>query len=153
MLQSCFYKLGTALVPDNMKTITVDFFENNAPIVIPTLAQTFTEDLKNRVRNQSKLTIVRDNGDGRFEGRITDYNYQNVAVTANERSNLVRLTITVSCKYTSNLDPDLSFEQSFSQSEQFSLDNGSIQAQEPRIIPIIVKRLTEDIFNKAFSNW
>jgi hypothetical protein len=151
--QSCFYKFGTANVPPNMKTVTIDLFENNAPIVIPTLAQNFTEDFKNRIRTQTKLSLIRDNGDGRFEGRITDYNYQNVAVTANERSNLIRLTITVSCKYTNSLDPEQSFEQSFSQSEQFSLDNGSIQQQEPKIIPIIVRRLTEDIFNKAFANW
>ncbi len=152
--QSCgVYTLKGSSIPANLKTVSVDFFENAAPIVVPTLSQAFTEELKTRIRTQSKLNIIRENADGHFEGRITDYNIGNVAVTANERSSLVRLTITVSVKYTSALETKDSFEQSFSQSEQFSLDQGSVQAQEPKIIPIITKRLTEDIFNKAFANW
>ena len=136
-----------------MKTVTVDFFENTAPLIVTTLSQAFTEELKSRIRTQSDLNIIRDNGDGRFEGRITDYNFTNVAVTAEERSNLVRLTITVSVKYTNSLEPDQGFEQSFSQFEQFSIDGTSVQAQEPKIIPIVTRKLTEDIFNKAFANW
>lgn len=151
--QACSYKFNGASIPANMKTVSVDFFENTAPLVVPTLSQAFTEELKTRIRTQSRLNLIRDNADGHFEGRITDYNFANVAVTAGERANLVRLTITVQVKYTSALDPEQSFEQSFSQYEQFSLDNGSIQTQEPKVIPIVTRRLTEDIFNKAFANW
>lgn len=147
------YKFRGDSIPPTMKTVTVDFFENNASIVVPTLSQSFTEELRNRIRNQSRLVVVRDNGEAIFEGRISDYSFTNVAVTANERSDLVRLTITVQVKYTNALRPEDSFEKSFSQFEQFSLSNGSIQAQEPRIIPIVTKRLTEDIFNQAFANW
>ncbi|MBC8054836.1 MAG: LptE family protein [Sphingobacteriaceae bacterium] len=153
-VQSCWvYKFNGASIPANMKTVAVDFFENTASMVVPTLSQAFTEELKTRIRTQSRLNIIRDNADAVFEGRITDYSLTNVAVTAGEKANLVRLSITVSVKYTSTLDPESSFEQSFTQFEQFSLDNGSIQTQEPRIIPIVTKRLTEDIFNKAFANW
>lgn len=151
--QACSYKFNGASFPPNMKTVTVDFFENTAPLIVPTLSQAFTEELKTRIRTQSPLNIIRDNGDGRFEGRITDYNFTNVAVTAEERANLVRLTITVSVKYTNSLEPDQGFEQSFSQFEQFSIDGTSVQAQEPKIIPIVTRKLTEDIFNKAFANW
>jgi hypothetical protein len=153
LLQGCSYKFNGASIPPNMKSVSVGFFENAAPLVVPTLSQAFTEELKNRIRNQSNLAVIRDNADGTFEGRITDYNFSNVAVTAGERANLVRLTITVNVKYTDALEPSNSFEQSFSQFEQFSLDNGSVQVQEPKIIPIVTRRLTEDIFNKAFANW
>lgn len=152
-LAGCSYKFSGATIPENMKTISVDLFENTAPLVVPTLSQAFTEAFKTRIRNQTKLNIVRDNADGHFEGRITDYSFTNVAVTANERANLVRLTITVNVKYVNSLEPDQGFEQPFTQFEQFSLDNGSVQAQEPNIIPIVTRRLTEDIFNKAFENW
>lgn len=153
IFQACSYKFSGTSIPPNMKTVSVDFFENTAPLVVPTLSQAFTEELKTRIRTQSKLNLIRENAEGHFEGRITDYSFTNVAVTAGERANLVRLTITVNVKYTSALDPKQSFEQPFSQYEQFSLDNGSIQAQEPKVIPIVTKRLTEDIFNKAFANW
>jgi hypothetical protein len=151
LLQGCSYKFNGASIPPNMKSVSVGFFENAAPLVVPTLSQAFTEELKNRIRNQSNLAVIRDNADGTFEGRITDYNFSNVAVTAGERANLVRLTITVNVKYTDALEPSNSFEQSFSQFEQFSLDNGSVQVQEPKIIPIVTRRLTEDIFNKKWQ--
>lgn len=153
VLQECSYKFNGASIPANMKSVSVGFFENTSSLVVPTLSLSFTEELRARIRNQSRLNVIRDNADANFEGRITDYSITNVAVTAGERANLVRLTITVSVKYTNALVPEDSFEHSFSQYEQFSLDNGSVQAQEPRIIPIVTRRLTEDIFNRAFANW
>ena len=150
--QGC-YTFKSQSIPDNLKTVSVGFFENTASIVVPTLSQSFTEELKTRIRTQSSLNVIRGNADASFEGTITDFSYTNVAITAGERANLVRLTITVKVKYTSALNDEASFEQTFSQFEQFSLDNGSIQTQEPRVIPIVTRRLTEDIFNKAFANW
>ena len=89
-LQSCWlYSFSGASIPPNMKTVSVDFFDNTAPLVVPTLSQAFTEELKTRIRTQSKLNLIRDNADGHFEGRITDFAYTNVAVTAGERANLV----------------------------------------------------------------
>jgi hypothetical protein len=148
------YKLNQASIPGEMKTLVVQFFENNAPLVVPYLGQQFTEALKTRIRNQTRLSIVRESGDGTFEGRITDYSIKPVAVTAtNERADLVRLTITVNVKYTNNFDKELNFEQSFSRFVDFSIQGSSIQAQEPNRIQEVNNMLTEDIFNRAFANW
>ena len=154
LFSSCgVYKFNGASIPPNMKTVSIQLFENNAPIVVPYLSQQFTEGLKNRIRNQSRLNTTRENADAQFEGRITDYSIQPLAVNANERANLVRLTITVSVKYTNSLENEDSFEQSFSRYTDFSLDQGSVQTQEPKLIPIVTDMLTEDIFNRAFANW
>lgn len=154
LCQSCgIYSFSGTSIPPGMKTISVDFFENTAPIVVPTLSQAFTEELKSRIRNQTNLNLIRDNADGHFEGRITDYNIAPVAITANERANLVRLTITVSVKYMNAVDPTQDFEQPFSRYTEFSIDNETVQQQEPKVIPIVNKMLIEDIFNKAFANW
>ncbi len=147
------YKFNGASIPANMKTVSIQIFENNAPIVVPYLSTNFTEALKTRIRNQTRLNTVRDNADAQFEGRITDYSIKPLAITANERANLVRLTITVNVKYTNALDNEASFEQSFSRYTDFSLDNGSLQSQEPKLIPLVTDMLTEDIFNRAFANW
>ena len=56
-------------IPEGMTTYTVQFFENTAPIVNPTLSQTFTEALKERIRSQSSLSQVTNEGDAIFEGR------------------------------------------------------------------------------------
>ena len=152
LLSSCWlYSFSGASIPANMKTVNVIFFENNAPIVIPTLSQKFTEALKNRIRNQSALNVVRNDADATFEGRITDYNSKPVAITGNERAEATRLTITVNVKYTNKVRPEDSFEQSFSRFSDFQGSN--LAANESRLIEDINKQLTEDIFNRAFANW
>jgi hypothetical protein len=156
--QSCTYKLSLAgvSIPGTMKTIRVDFFENNAPLVVNTLSQQFTEALKDRIRNTTSLSIVRgEDADATMSGNITGYDIAPVSVSATN-SNVApiagasRLTITVSVKYDCLKDKKLSFDQSFSKYEDFT---GDIAAHEQTLIADINKQLTEDIFNKAFANW
>lgn len=153
MQQSCGYKLSGASIPAEMKTISVQFFENNSTLVVPYLSQQFTEALKNRIRNQSRLSITRTDADANFEGRISDYSIRPVAIQGNERAGLNRLTITVNVKYTNALKPDQGFEQSFSRFKEFSIAGTSLQQQETRFITQINEELSEDIFNRAFANW
>ena len=151
--QSCAYKLSGTMIPVEMKTVSVQFFENNSTLVVPYLSQSFTEALKDRIRNQSRLSVVRSEGDANFEGRITDYSIRPVAIQGNERAGLSRLSITVSVKYSNALKPEQSFEQSFTRFQDLDLAAGALQTQESRLIPLINQQLTEDIFNRAFDNW
>lgn len=151
--ESCGYKLSGASIPAEMKTVSVQFFENNSTLVVPYLSQNFTEALKNRIRNQSRLSVIRAEGDANFEGRISDYSIRPIAVQGNERAGLSRLSITVNVKYTNVLKPEQSFEQSFTRFQDLDLAAGPLQQQEARLIPIINGQLTEDIFNRAFANW
>jgi hypothetical protein len=154
LLQSCgTYSFSGASIPPEMKTVSIQFFENNSQLVVPYLSQQFTEALKERVRNQSRLSIVRSDADANFEGRITDYSIRPVAIQGNERAGLNRLTITVNVKYSNTLNPELNFEQAFQAFQEFSLSQSSIQSQEQKLIELINKQLTELIFNKAFANW
>jgi hypothetical protein len=155
---SCTYKLslsGTS-IPPNMKTIRVDFFENNAALVVNNLSTQFTEALKDRIRNTTRLSIVRgEEADAVLSGSITDYNITPVSInaTANNVAPIAgasQLTITVNVKYVDNLNKKNSFEQPFSKALPFS---GDINTQEQTLIAAINKQITEDIFNKAFENW
>lgn len=150
--QSCgIYSFSGASIPANMKTVSVQFFENTAPLVVAGLSQQFTETLKDRIRNQTSLGMVRDNADGNFEGRITDYSIKSIAVTGNERAEGTRLSITVSVKYTNQLDEQLSFEQSFTRFRD--VQGSSVIGREQGLIREINNDLAEDIFNRAFANW
>lgn len=151
---SCgLYSFTGASIPPDMETVSIDFFENSAPLVVPYLSQEFTESLKNRVRNQTRLSMVRTDGDAAFEGKITGYSINPTAVQGNDRAGLNRLTITVNVKYSNKLNPKLNFEQSFSRFKDFSTSAGPIQTQEQQLIKEINEMLTEDIFNRAFANW
>ncbi len=152
--QSCgTYSFSGASIPPEMKTVSVQFFENTSALVVPYLSQQFTEGLKDRIRNQSRLSIVRTESDANFEGRITDYTIRPVAIQGNARAGLDRVTVTVSVKYSNVLKPELNFEQSFQAFQEFSLNQGPIQTQEQKLLALIIRQLTEDIFNKAFANW
>jgi hypothetical protein len=157
LYSSCSVTLNGASIPRDMSTINVVFFENTAPLVVSNLSQTFTEALKERIRSQSRLAIVRGEADAIMEGAITGYNYAPVSVQATNnntppRATATRLTITVNVKYTNNKDKKLSpdFEQSFTRYTDFT---GDINSQEQNLIRIVTQQLTEDIFNKAFANW
>ena len=148
--QSCGVRYGFSggSIPENMKTVNVQFFEN-----IATLGQNFTEGLKERIRSQSRLSQVSGNADAMFEGVITGYDITPAAVEANtDRAALNRLTITVKVKYTNNLDEtgESNFEETFTQYREFA---GQVQAQEESLNAEIIKLLTEDVYNRAFANW
>ncbi|MDT3403058.1 LptE family protein [Mucilaginibacter terrae] len=154
---SCSVTLSGASIPVDMKTINVAFFENNAPLVVNNLSTLFTEALKDRIRSQSRLGIVRGEADATIEGTITGYTLAPVSIQATNNNTAplataTRLTITVNVKYVNNKDKKLSpdFEQSFSRYTDFT---GDINSQEQSLIRIINQQLTEDIFNKAFANW
>ena len=154
LFQSCgVYSLSGASIPEEMKTISVQFFENNATLVVPYLANQFTEALKERIRNQSALSIERGEADANFEGRITDYSIRPVAIQGNERAGLTRITVTVQVKYTNTFKPEFNFEESFNASQEFSLNQGPLESQQQKLITVINRQLSVLIFNRAFANW
>lgn len=156
VLTACAYKFNGASTV-GLKTVVVKVFENNAPLVVPTLSNEFTEALKTRIRNQTSLSISTTEGDAVFEGRITGYDIKPVALqsSATPTAGANRLTITVAVKYTNNTagKEKASFEESFTKYFDFPLNGASIQAALPGAIENINKQLTEDIFNRAFAQW
>lgn len=154
-LMGCAYKFNGASIPPDMKTLNVRFFENVAPLVVPTLSQQFTEELKERIRTQSRLSITQNEADATFEGRITGYDIKPIAFGDNTRptAGANRLTITVTVKYTNNLDSKQSFEQSFSSFVDFTLSGQTLQSMEQGLIKQVTTQLTENIFNRSFAQW
>jgi phosphohistidine swiveling domain-containing protein len=157
LFNSCAYKLSLngASIPPDLKTIDIQFFENNALLVVPTLSQTFTEALKSRIRSQTNISIIRGEANATMSGAITGYSIAPVSIQATNSNTAPiagasRITITVQVKYVYDADKKLSFDESFTKSKDFT---GDISSQEQALIPDIVRQLTDDIFNRAFANW
>ncbi len=152
----CSITLNGASIPPELKNINVEYFENNAPLVVNNLSQDFTEALKARIRSQSKLVIVRSpDADASMTGSIVNYTITPVSVEASNPNtppiaNASRLSVTVSVKYTNKADKKLDFEQQFTKYQDFQ---GDISSREQDLLRIIIRQLTEDIFNRAFANW
>ncbi|MDR0420820.1 MAG: LPS assembly lipoprotein LptE [Prevotellaceae bacterium] len=134
------------------KTVSIDYFQNIAPIVIPTLSNTFTEALKEKFVKQTPLTLITKDADLSFEGEIRDYSVSSIAVTAEEIASQNRLTIRIHVKFTNKLDEKWSFDRDFSAYEDFDSAQ-SLNSVQDNLIKLIVDKLIEDIFNASVANW
>ena len=153
--QSCkvSYSFTGASIDPKIKTISVKYFPNRSEIVVPTLSQQFTDALKEKFRSQTKLQQVNSTGDVNFEGEIVRYTpTQATAIQSNDKPAKNRLTIDVKVRYTNNIKPEESFEQTFSRYQEYDATT-SLNSVESNLITQIVDQLTDDIFNKAFANW
>jgi hypothetical protein len=135
-----------------LKTVSVQYFTNRAVLVQPALSQYITNALIDKCKAQTSLSIVNGVGDAAFEGEINEYYTKPITVSADARAATNRFTITVKVKYTNSVDPDLSFEQSFSRYQDYD-SNLDLSSVEKELSDKIVVLLIEDIFNKAFVNW
>ena len=140
-------------VSPNAKTVYVATFPNNASLVNPNLSQEFTTALKDRIQNQTPLTIVdTKNADYVFEGAITGYSINPIALQSDDIAAMNRLTISVRVTFKNKFEENLNFEQTFSRFVDYS-SKLTFTSIEAGLMQEIVDFLTEDIFNKAFVNW
>jgi len=148
---SCKVSLSGASIPPDAKTISVAVFPNNAPLVQPSLSQAFTEELRNIFLSQTTLALIDRGGDLHFEGAITDYRINPIAIQEQTASNN-RLTISVSVSFINKKDPEKDFESTFTRYVDFSAAQNLI-AVENQLIKEVNLQLVQDIFNKAVINW
>lgn len=135
-----------------VKTYSVEYFPNYAPLAQPTLAQEFTEALRDVFLNQTKLDLIKEEGDLQFSGKITDYNTAPVGIQSNEVAAQNRLTITVLVSFVNTKDETKNFERTFTQYADYN-SNQSLNDVEGDLIKQINELLVQDIFNKSVSDW
>jgi hypothetical protein len=152
-LQSCgVYSFTGGIIPPEAKTVSVLYFKNNAPIVSPTLSQSLTDIVKDKFSSQTNLSLVPKNGDLHFEGEITNYSVQPVAIQSNDQAALNRLTITINVRFTNKFDETKNFESNFSRYAEYP-STQSLNTVQDALMETINKELADDIFNKAVVNW
>jgi len=156
LLQSCnvTYSLSGASIPPEAKTISVQYFQNNAKLINPQLSQELTDALKDKFVSQTSLSLVNGVGDLDFEGEITGYSTKPMAIQNNDVAAVNRLTITVKVKYVNSKDPDskFDFEKSFSRYEDYDSQN-DLSSVEADLTEKIIEQLVQDIFNESVVNW
>ncbi|WP_299009511.1 LptE family protein [uncultured Tenacibaculum sp.] len=135
------------------KTIQVDFFSNQAPLVEPILSQKFTQDLQDLFTRQTNLTLVKAGGDLHFSGEIVDYRITPMSATAQQTAAQNRLTVSVNVNFVNALEEKDNFEKRFS----FYYDYGANQQLTGSVLETaldeIIERITQDIFNASVAKW
>lgn len=146
------YSFTGASISPEVKTISIQYFQNRASLVQGGLSQQITDALIDKCKAQTNLSFINGLGDVNFEGEITDYNTRPLTVSADDQAATNRFTISVKVKFTNAIDNDLSYEQTFSRYEDYNsvLDLSQVERE---LSGKIIEMLVEDIFNKAFVNW
>jgi hypothetical protein len=142
-----------SIQPPNAKTIHIGYIENKARYVNPLLSPQLTDKFKQKVSTQvSKLSQVQGS-DADFDvvAYISGYDVTTSGVT-NQQAATNRLTVTVHIDFKNHLDDKRSFSADISRSFDYSATL-TLNVAEAQLIPTILSNVTDEMFNRIFSNW
>ncbi len=142
---------GTSIQPD-VKSLSVEYFENKALKVNPSLSSSLSDALIEKYRKLTRLDILSEMGDMNVAGEIVNYDTKPMAVTKDEQASQNRLTIVVKIYFTNKLHPEEDFEKTFSAYADYDA-NEMLDAVEETLCEEIIEKLVEDIFNATVANW
>ena len=148
---TCRYSMKDVSIPPEVKTVRINYIENRARYINPLLSPRLTEKLRQKVVNQTRLSQT--NGEAHYEisGVITDYSVSTSGI-ADRQASSNNLNVTVSITFKNRLDEKKNFESSITRNFPFS-SGLSLQQAEAQLNEQIINNLTDEIFNKIFSNW
>lgn len=149
---ACKY-YGFSGVNTTAKTITIDFFPNNAPLVEPQLTQRFTNDLQDLFIRQTNLDQVPSNGELYISGEITDFRVTPMSGTSNQTAAQNRLTVTVNVRFVNKIKEKDDFEKNFSFYSDFDANSQLTGGVLESALDEIIERITQDIFNATVAKW
>ena len=152
LLSTACYTLNGISIPENINSYYVDNFDLKARNAPPLINQIFTESLKNKINQQTKLVANDTDPDVEFKGDISRFDLEQLAPTRTEESSLNRLKVSIAVEYVNNRNEDLSWKQTFSQNFDFSPDQDLLSVQD-QAIEDIYEQIIEQIFNKTFADW
>jgi hypothetical protein len=148
---SC-YSFKDVSIPPEVKTARVNYIENRASYVNPQLSPQLTDRLRQKVNNQTRLTLVTsDEADYDIFGEIRGYTVSTAGIS-DQRAATNRLQVTVHIVFKNRLDEKANFEADVSRNFDFNATQ-SLQQAEAQQSDEILKNLTDEIFNRIFSNW
>lgn len=152
-ISSCnIYKFNEAgSIPDSIKTVKVNYIENRAQYKNPQLSPKLTEKLKQKIIGQTRLSQTNtDNPDWEITATITQYSFSTSAISGQQVA-ANRLTVAIHVVL-NNRKADDTKEYDVSRGFEFK-GNQSFQQAEATLLDEMTRTLTDEIFNKLFSNW
>ena len=154
LLTACdVYKFNQTTIPPEIKTVRVQYIENKARYNNPQLSPQLTDKLRQKIVSQTKLTQVNnDNADYDISGYISQYDVSTSGIS-NQQVSTNRLTVAVSLVLLDRKTPgaqprNISASRSFDFSASLTLTQAERQLNDE-----IIRNLTDEIFNKLFSDW
>lgn len=150
----CYSFKGISIDYSQVSTYFVEQFDNNALNAPPAISVRLTEDLKEKIRTESRLLLSDTDPDVYFEGTVVRYEVTSEAPQPGEVTSINRLTIVTAVQYINNVNEEKGWKskKNFSFFFDFPTDR-SLTAVEEEAITAISEQMMEDIFNAAFTDW
>ncbi len=142
----------TSPIPPEIKTFRVNAFENKAQYVNPQLSTQLGEKLKQKVINTTRLRQTNgDEADYDISGFVSQYYTSTSGVSANNAS-LNRLNVSFHLVFKNNKDEKKNFEADLMYNKDYDAGKSLSQA-ESEFSTVMIANITDQIFNRIFSNW
>ena len=155
LLSSCSisYKMNGANINyQTTQSISIADFPNNAPLVNPTLSNALTEGIRDLFQRQTRLQMLRKGGDLEIEGEITGYTVTQGAISADSYASEGKLTITVVVHFTNNVNPEESFDKTYTSYQTYD-SNLLLTDIQDELCNAMITEFAENIFNDTVARW
>ena len=155
MFNGCIisYKFnGASIDYSKIKSIAIADFPNVAALVYPPLSSSLSDGIRDLFQRQTRLQVTRRGGDMELEGEITDYQLTPMAVSADSYSAETKLTIRVRVRFTNNVNPEESFEKTYTAYQTFDASQMLNDVQE-ELCNTMITEIAEQIYNDTVAKW
>jgi Lipopolysaccharide-assembly len=149
---SCSVSFKGIAIDPSINSFHVKQFKTIAPNSPQLLAQNFTERLKNKIRNDSRLKFNAEKFELEYSGTVKEFAVQAIAPKPNEQVSYNQLRITIQVELSDNTNDKKNWSQDFSFQQDFP-SNVSLLNIQDQLIKTIFDQIVEDIFNKSFTDW
>ena len=136
---------------DLIKSIQIDKIPNRAAYGWAPMEAMFNNELQDKYANQTRLRLVKRDGDIHLSGEITGYEQYNKAISADGHSSQVQLKMTVNIRY-ENKKLNQNWERQFSATAQYDSNRQLADVQE-QLVGEMINDITDQIFNATVADW
>mgnify|MGYP002673681996 FL=1 len=149
---SVSYKFtGTSINYDLIKSIQIDKIANRAPYGWAPMEAMLNNKLQDVYANQTRLKLVKRNGDLHIAGEIISYDQYNKGISSDGYASQVQLRITVNIRFV-NSKTNVQWEKQFSATSQYD-STQQLTAVQEKLVTDMIADICDQIFNATVADW
>lgn len=148
---TCRFSMKDVSIPADIKTVKVSYIENKARYINPQLSPKLSDKLRQKIVNQTRLSQINGEADYEISGYISDYSVSTSGISDRQVASN-NLNVTVHLVFKNRKDDKKNFEADLTRNFPFSATKSLSQA-ESELTEQVITSLTDEIFNRIFSNW
>ncbi len=154
IIQACKvnYSFSGINISKDIKTFEVGYIPNNSSFIVPGLNEEFRNMLIDRIDQQTNLVQVKDNGDVNFQGEITGYKVEPVALTAGQTAAKNRITINIKIEYVNRKNEEENIQKTYSWYYDYPADLTRDEVAD-EAHKLILETILDNLFSDTLAKW